>query len=141
LLRASAACDRPEQARSIARLLACPAGLDLPEAASLAALAGTARERIVFDAGAAWFPWRSHALWFLRQMQRWRWIDPSCDVEAVARAVYRPDLLAGPARAEGRSWPARDRKPEGGHAGRWYLEAAPAALEMYPDRLCDGMTF
>ena len=52
-------------------------------------------EHIHFHAGAAWFPARSHALWFMAQMQRWGWVDGRTDLEAVARRVYRPDLLAG----------------------------------------------
>ena len=97
LLAAQALCDQPEEAPALAALLARPDGLALPEAACRAVLAGgSARERIRFHAGAAWFPATAHARWFLGQMRRWGWVDAaSADLEALARQVYRPDLLNG----------------------------------------------
>lgn len=139
LLRAGALCDDPDERPWVAHLLAQPAGLGLSQPASRAALC--ARDGIAFSAGAAWFPWRSHALWFLRQMRRWGWLDPAIDLEAVARAVYRPELLAGPARAEGLGWPFSDRKREGGHPAPWRIQARPRPLEMRPDLFCNGVCF
>jgi NitT/TauT family transport system ATP-binding protein/nitrate/nitrite transport system substrate-binding protein len=98
ILRAQVLCDMPEEAAEIADLLAEPDGLRLPRAATRAALAGGAgAEHVHFHAGAAWFPARVHAVWFLLQMRRWGWIDSLPDLDALARRVYRPDLLAAAA--------------------------------------------
>ena len=98
LLRAQILCDLPAEAPQIAALLAHPEGLNLPEAAVLAALpGGGGTERIHFHTGGAWFPARAHAVWFLEQMRRWGWLPPGADLEKVATSVYRPDLLAAAA--------------------------------------------
>jgi NitT/TauT family transport system ATP-binding protein/nitrate/nitrite transport system substrate-binding protein len=101
LLRSQILCDLPDEAPRIAALLASPDGLNLPETASRAALpGGQGAEKIHFHTGAAWFPARAHAVWFLEQMRRWGWIEPGVSLEAVAQEVYRPDLLAAAAAAE-----------------------------------------
>ncbi|MDR3532265.1 MAG: CmpA/NrtA family ABC transporter substrate-binding protein [Rhodopila sp.] len=102
VLRAQIRCDRPEEAPAIARLLADPDGLRLPEEASRAALpGGSGAELIRFHTREAWFPARAHAVWFLGQMRRWRWLDEQTDLEGLAARVYRPDLLASAVDAEG----------------------------------------
>lgn len=102
LLRAQMRCDRPEEAASIANLLSDPKGLALPLEAALAALpGGHAAEQIRFYSRSAWFPVRAHAGWFIGQMQRWGWMPEDMDVQALARQVYRPDLLAPALHAEG----------------------------------------
>jgi len=95
VLRAQVICDDPAEAHAIAALLADTGGLNLPEAASFAALpGGHGRERIRFHAREAWFPARAHAAWFLGQMRRWGWLPADTDLDALAREVYRPDLLS-----------------------------------------------
>jgi two-component system, oxyanion-binding sensor len=102
VLSAQIRCDRPEEAPRIAALLADAAGLHLPEEASRAALpGGSGPELIRFHTREAWFPARAHALWFLHQMRRWKWLDEDTDLEALAAQVYRPDLLAAAVEAEG----------------------------------------
>ena len=102
VLQAQLRCDRPEEAPHIANLLANPNGLNLPEAASRAALpGGTGPEQIRFHTREAWFPARAHALWFLGQMRRWSWLPEDVDLALLAAAVYRPDLLASAVEAEG----------------------------------------
>ena len=102
VLRAQILCDRVEQAPMIAALLADPEGLNLPEQACRAALpGGSGAELIRFHSREAWFPARAHALWFLAQMRRWRWLDELSDLGALAAQVYRPDLLASAVEAEG----------------------------------------
>lgn len=102
VLRAQIQCDRVEEAPKIAKLLADPKGLGLPEEACRAALpGGSGTELIRFHAGEAWFPARAHALWFLEQMRRWRWLDGQADLGALAGQVYRPDLLGSAVQAEG----------------------------------------
>lgn len=141
LLQAQRLAERPAAGPSVAACLAAPP-LDLPERASLACLpGGDAPETVRFHAGAAWFPWRSQAAWFMGQMRRWGWLGPEVDLAQAARAIYRPDLLRPAAMAEGLSWPAADSKPEGGHDGAWACPAAPEPLAMPPDRFCDGIVF
>lgn len=102
VLRAQVLCDQPEEAECIAALLADPDGLRLPEEACRAALPGGAgKEPIRFYTGEAWFPARAHAHWFLGQMRRWGWLDERTDLGALAKQVYRPDLLASAVEAEG----------------------------------------
>jgi ABC-type nitrate/sulfonate/bicarbonate transport system substrate-binding protein len=138
LLQAGRICAEGSQAERIAGVLAA-AGYGASRRAITAALTGgPGRERVFFHAGAAWFPWRSQALWFLHQMRRWGWVGRDVDLGAIARQVYRPDLLAPAARAEGLPWPATDRKPEGGHVEPWLLAATPEPLRMLPDQLCDA---
>jgi two-component system, oxyanion-binding sensor len=102
LLRAQTRCEQADQAESVARLLADPEGLNLPFDAVRAALpGGTGTERIRFQSRDAWFPARTHAEWFLDQMARWQWLPGDTDQKALARQVYRPDLLAPAVEAEG----------------------------------------
>ena len=94
LLDAGRYCDAPENSVALAALLASETGLRLSEEACLAALpGGSGRERICFHQEAAWYPRVDHARWFLREMQRWGFIDGGIDVHRVAGEVYRPDLL------------------------------------------------
>ena len=102
VLRAQIRCDLPEEAASIAALLADPNGLRLPEEACRSALpGGSGAELIRFHTREAWFPARAHALWFLSQMRRWGWLNEQADLDALAAQVYRPDLLASAVEAEG----------------------------------------
>ena len=102
VLRAQIACDQASNAPAIAARLADPAGLRLPEDACRAALpGGTGPEQIRFHTREAWFPAHAHAMWFLGQMRRWGWLDEQVRLEALASAVYRPDLLASAVEAEG----------------------------------------
>lgn len=141
LLQAGRICADPEQAPHIAEVLA-GAGYAASRHAILAALSGRfGQERVSFHEGAAWFPWRSQALWFLRQMRRWGWVGPEVDRPAIARQVYRPDILEPAARAEGLDWPESDSKVEGTHDAPWLFPATPEPLPMRADQFCDGQTF
>jgi len=95
----------------------------------------------VFHRHAATFPWVSHALWFLTQMIRWGHIEKPLMLRSLAEQVYRPDLYREAAEDLGWPVPDADLKPEGEHAARWMLEAAPAAIEMGADRFLDGRVF
>lgn len=141
LLQAQRVCEQAGAASQVAALLAGQP-LSLPLAATRACLpGGTAVEQIRFQAGAAWFPWRSHAAWFLGQMRRWGWLAPDIDLEQAAHDVYRPDLLAAAAADEGLAWPDSDSKPEGVHDDVWMQPGRPEPLVMAADRFCDGAVF
>ncbi len=137
LLQAAQRCDDPAEKPALAALLAQERYVGVPADAIAASLAGGS----VFFAQAASWPWRSHADWFLGQMARWGELPGSLDRAAAAQQIYRPDLLADAARALGLAVPREDRKPEGGHAAPWQLEADPAPIAMAPDPFCDGASF
>jgi hypothetical protein len=102
VLQAQVRCDQTEEVAGIATLLSDPRGLRLPlEACRRALPGGSGAELIRFHSKEAWFPARAHALWFLRQMRRWRWLDDDVDLAALASRIYRPDLLESAVKAEG----------------------------------------
>ncbi len=151
-LRGAAWCDEPENRPTLASILAQPAYVGAPEAAlrlsllgspplTQAAPVGPERDYIVFNRYAANFPWRSHALWFLSQMQRWGQAPRDPALEPAAAAVYRPDLYRTAAAAVGQAAPRVDLKVEGAHAEPWILGDTPSSLAMPADRLLDGRAF
>lgn len=141
LLQAQRLCEEAAAASQVATLLAAPP-LNLPLAATSACLpGGAAAEQVRFHVGATWFPWRSHAAWYLAQMHRWGWLNADVDLAQAVRTVYRPDLLAPAAADEGLSWPKADAKPEGAHDTAWTVPGRPAPLNIMPDRFCDGAVF
>lgn len=151
LLRAAQFCDAPENALQVAAILSQDRFLALDADIILASLpSGGARgagtwppnaDTSTFFANAATFPWRSQALWFLREMARWGYLGADLDLPAVAATVYRPDLYATAAAAVGASVPLTDSKLEGGHSAAWTLNAQPSPIAMGPDLFCDGAVF
>lgn len=143
LLRAARFCDAPENASYTGALLSRQKYLNVDSHAILSSLpGGGARETgSIFYRNAATFPWRSHALWFLREMRRWGLLAANVDAQALAASVYRPDLYRSAATSLGLPAPLADMKSEGTHAGEWQVEATPAAIAMGPDIFCDGAIF
>lgn len=143
--------DAPGNREEAAQLLIDSAVLEAPEKVIREALAAAGdggatatapfNPELVFHAGAASFPWLSHAAWFIAQMQRWRQIDATIDPAATAQRVYRPQIYREAARALGLPCPETDFKTEGSHAGAWSLPLAGGALSMGPDRFFDGGSF
>ena len=143
LVRAAQFCDAPENASYTGALLSRQKYLGVDSHAILSSLPGGAiapDNLSRFYRGAATFPWRSHALWFLEQMMRWDLID-RVDVQALAARVYRSDLYRAAVAPLGLSVPVADSKSEGAHDGPWSLEALPHPIAMGPDRFCDGVVF
>jgi two-component system, oxyanion-binding sensor len=150
LLRAAEHCDMPSSAPAVAALLSQEKYLGLPAEVIQTSLPGAASRRLatsfanadesVFFANAANFPWRSHAQWFLREMTRWGYLGGDAD-QAVATAIFRPELYAQAARSLGLAIPAAEAKREGQHAGPWLLPALPAPIPMGPDNFLDGAQF
>jgi ABC-type nitrate/sulfonate/bicarbonate transport system substrate-binding protein len=89
LIRASAWADDADNRLELIDLLARPDYVG----ASADAIGRALEDEIVFHARAAGLPRRDHALWFLSQMARWGQIGAERDFDAVADAVYRPDLF------------------------------------------------
>ncbi|HET7083170.1 MAG TPA: CmpA/NrtA family ABC transporter substrate-binding protein [Rhizomicrobium sp.] len=143
LVRAAQFCDAPENASYTGSLLSRQKYLGVDSHAILSSLPGGAiapDNQSWFWRGAATFPWRSHALWFLRQMTRWDLIG-AVDRDALAARVYRPDLYRAAVAPLGISVPLADGKNEGAHSMPWRLEAAPSPIAMEPDSFCDGAVF
>src|SRR6185295_6495445 len=143
LVRAAQFCDAPENASYTGALLSRQKYLGVDSHAILSSLPGGAiapDNQSRFWRGAAMFPWRSHALWFLDQMARWDLIG-NIDHEALAARVYRSDLYRAAVAPLGISVPLADCKSEGAHSTSWRLEAAPQLIAMGPDSFCDGAVF
>ncbi len=143
LARAAQFCDAPENASYTGALLSRQKYLGVDSHAILSSLPGGAiapDNQSRFWRGAAMFPWRSHALWFLGQMARWDLIG-SVDREALAARVYRCDLYRAAVASLGVSVPVADSKSEGTHLANWELQAVPKPIVMGPDSFCDGAIF
>ncbi|MBL6750352.1 MAG: ABC transporter substrate-binding protein [Nevskia sp.] len=146
IIEANRWLDRAENRAEAARLLGDGRYIDAPPACIAAALQPGAAEGefgpgLVFDAGAAGFPWVSQAQWFLQQMRRWHALPADADCAAVAAAVYRPDLYRLAAQQVGAAAPREDRKSEGTHAAAWTLGGSGGTIAMGPDRFVDGAVF
>ncbi|TJY58172.1 ABC transporter substrate-binding protein [Sinimarinibacterium sp. CAU 1509] len=96
---------------------------------------------LAFHAGAANFPWVSHAQWFIEQMQRWGQVPADVDAAAVAAKVYLPALYRQAAASLKITSPLEDSKTEGQHDGDWSLEQPSGAIRMGADRFFDGSIF
>jgi ABC-type nitrate/sulfonate/bicarbonate transport system substrate-binding protein len=152
LLRAAVWCDEPENRAELSAILArgeyLGASVDIIRQSLVGSPSFAAGEpsegsvdSIIFHRYAASFPWRSHAVWFLTQMLRWGQIDASVDIQAVAEAVYRPDLFRQAAAQIGEAAPLVDEKVEGAHALPWQLDEASLPIPMAPDLFFDGRLF
>ncbi len=145
LLRAARFCDEPVHAAAIAAILSRETYLDMTAEMILSSVASgndSANEAgSVLLAHAAPVPWRSHALWMLREMARWGFLSVDLDFSAIANAIYRPDLYAIAAAQTGVSTPLVESKTEGTHHGTWALEARTTPITMGPDLFCDGRVF
>jgi ABC-type nitrate/sulfonate/bicarbonate transport system substrate-binding protein len=120
----------------LADILALPAYLNVPADVVRQGLPG-----LTFHAYAANFPWRSQAIWFVRQMQRWGLASDGIDARRLAEEVYRPDLFRLAALELGQPVPLTDHKTEGDHAAPWVLDKATAPIAMGPDLMLDGARF
>ncbi|HXJ00570.1 MAG TPA: CmpA/NrtA family ABC transporter substrate-binding protein [Micropepsaceae bacterium] len=144
LLRAAQFCDAPQNASYTAALLSRQRYLNVDSHAILSSLPGgaIAPDNVsTFYRNAATFPWRSHALWFLREMTRWKLIDKGLDHSDLATRMYRPDIYRSAVAPLGVATPSVDVKTEGTHAAAWQLEASPAPIAMGGDLFCDGGVF
>lgn len=138
--------DQPEHRLEAAQLLIDSGAVDAPPATLRAALDASAigaphSGQLVFHAGAANFPWITHAVWFIEQMRRWRQVTEEVDALTVAANVYRPDIYREAAARVGVSVPDEDGKSEGHHASPWTLDTRSGPIIMGSDRFFDGQTF
>jgi nitrate/nitrite transport system substrate-binding protein len=152
LLEAGRWLDEPDHRIEAAALIARSVYVNAPEHVVRMSMTGTfqyAADEMpralpdfnVFHRYAANFPWRSHAVWFLTQMLRWGQFDRAIDLQAVAAAVYRPDLYRQAASQLGLPCPGIDYKTEGRHTAVWKLYEGESSLPMGADRFLDGRLF
>src|SRR6202012_1611377 len=118
-LRGARFCDDAGNADGIAAILARDDYLAVDRDTIRASLPGGGPGHSVFFAGAANFPWVSHAAWFLNRMARWGYLGQDVDRAALAASVYRPDLFRVAAASIGLSVPVADSKIEGAHDAPW----------------------
>lgn len=150
LYRAAAWCDEPQNRPQLASILAQPQYVGLPTELLLEALrsrgrtgadGGAADDGFTFMAGAATFPWISHALWFYSQMVRWGQTAYSENAMDIVRRTYRPDLyrtILGPL---GGAIPTANAKIEGALAVRTPVDTSTGQILLGPDLFFDGTVF
>jgi ABC-type nitrate/sulfonate/bicarbonate transport system substrate-binding protein len=150
LLEASEWLDRPENRLEAVHVIAGESYVDAPVSTVARSMTRSVRAegrrdeagtKHVFHAGAATFPWASHAVWFLTQMLRWGQIEKPLRIDDLARRVYRADLYRDAAEDLGIAFPESDMKVEGTHDASWSLSRASAAITMGSDRFIDGRVF
>jgi ABC-type nitrate/sulfonate/bicarbonate transport system substrate-binding protein len=151
IYRAGIWCADPANHPEAARIMAGPAYLDASSEIVARALtgmldSGAGRIKHVPDffvphAGAANFPWKSHALWYYSQMVRWGEIDASSANATIAAACFRPDLYRAALAPLGAAIPADDYKVDGVRAAAAEIKVPGGTLTMGPDRFFDGRVF
>jgi NitT/TauT family transport system ATP-binding protein len=101
----------------------------------------TAPDHFVPYAGAANFPWKSHALWYYSQMVRWGEVAHTAANAATALACFRPDLYRQVLGSLGVPTPLADFKVEGSVAEPTAIPSSPEGLTLLPDGFFDGIAF
>ncbi len=149
--RAAQWCGAPEHTDELAALLSSDQYLGLPQDVLVRGLSGnlmleTGDERRFDDffvpfAGAANFPWQSHALWFYAQMVRWGQVGHNADNAGRAAQSYRPDLYRAALADEGASLPAANAKVEGALTESTPVGTTNGVLHLGPDGFFDGEIF
>lgn len=92
-------------------------------------------------AGAANFPWKSHALWYYSQMVRWGEVAHSKANADIAAACFRPDLYRAALAPLGAPVPLDDYKTDGNRQMAGAVPADHGPLVMGPDLFFDGQVF
>ncbi|HEV7344841.1 MAG TPA: CmpA/NrtA family ABC transporter substrate-binding protein [Devosia sp.] len=98
-------------------------------------------DHFIPHAGAANFPWKSHALWYYSQMVRWGEVAASPANAVIAAACFRPDLYRAALAGLGAAMPTVDYKSDGKRAAPLEIAAINGPLVMGPDLFFDGQVF
>jgi NitT/TauT family transport system ATP-binding protein len=150
LYRAAAWCGQPNNHAALAHILARPDYLGVPAALIVKAIDGSILQPfappsdLVFFApfaGAATFPWQSHALWFYSQMVRWGQVEHTAANAEAARRCYRPDLYRAALKPLAASLPGANAKVEGALQAPAPVGATTGTLILGPDGFFDGAVF
>jgi len=150
LYRAAEWCGNPKNHAALAHILARPDYLGVPASLIVKAIDGSIlepfapRSGIVFFApfaGAATFPWQSHALWFYSQMVRWGQVAHTAAHAEAARHSYRPDLYRAALKPLAASLPGASAKVEGALKAPSPVGATSGTLVLGPDGFFDDAIF
>jgi len=144
-------CGDADNHSEVARIMSNEAYLDVAPGIIERALTGRLQvggnaERLVPDyfiphAGAANFPWKSHALWYYSQMVRWDEVTASQDNANLAAASFRPDLYRHALADLHDRLPGTDYKTDGERAVAGEIDTPDGPLLMGSDRFFDGVVF
>src|SRR5690606_33288262 len=85
-------------------------------------------------AGAANFPWKSHALWYYSQMARWGEIAAAPAQADIAVGTFRPDLYRAALAEMSVPVPAEDYRPSGDQTQRHSIPTINGTMELGPNR-------
>lgn len=152
MIETSAWLDRPSNRVTAAQIISDPQFVNVPFDEVVGSLSGKNRQTggalrmdmpdfNVFHRYAANFPWISHAKWILAQMLRWGHAPANLDIDAAAKAAFRPDFYRQVALELGVACPNPNEKIEGAHSSAWVLTDASAPIAFGPDRFIDGRIF
>jgi len=150
ILRAGQWLEATENRMEAAEIMARPAYLNLPVEIVARALTGQIDsgsalvdqpDYFIPHAGAANFPWKSHALWYYSQMVRWGEVEASPHNAALAAAAFRPDLYRQATAPLGLSTPLADFKSEGDHGEMHMVPGTEGDIPLGPNRFFDGAGF
>jgi ABC-type nitrate/sulfonate/bicarbonate transport system substrate-binding protein len=148
--RAAAWLDLAENRLAAAEIMARPAYLNLPVEIVARALTGqldsgtghvSRADYFIPHAGAANFPWKSHALWYYSQMVRWGEVAASGENAALAAGTFRPDLYRQALAPLGVSVPIADFKREGDEGETHLVPGSAGEITLGPNRFFDGAIF
>lgn len=146
LVAAASWADAPGNRPELADLLALPDYIGAAPSILRKALTGQASaglpDRHVFFRFAATYPWPAQALWLLTQMKRWGQIVGPLDMQATARAVYRPELYREALADRNTPLPEDDFGVFGLHDAPHEIAATGGGtLTLATDRFLDGHRF
>jgi NitT/TauT family transport system ATP-binding protein len=101
----------------------------------------TVPDHFVPYAGAANFPWTSHAAWFYSQMVRWGEVEHRAERARAAAMTFRPDVYRAALAPLGVPMPLADGKVEGLLTAPTEVPSTSATLVIGPDGFFDGVPF
>lgn len=144
-------CGEPANHQEIAGIMAAPHYLGVPAELILPALDGqfdigggvraSVPDHFVPYAGAANFPWTSHAAWFYSQMVRWGELEHSVARARAAALTFRPEVYRSALAPLGVPMPLADSKVEGLLAAPAEVAATAGTLVIGPDGFFDEVPF
>ncbi|MBF6057108.1 MULTISPECIES: CmpA/NrtA family ABC transporter substrate-binding protein [Thiomicrorhabdus] len=77
------------------------------------------------------FPWQSHAVWIVEQMQACGQLNEEMDAQAIAEQSYLTDFYRDTVQALGVKLPDSNYKVEGQHAEPWSMDGIDLAEDMF----------
>lgn len=151
LYRAAVWCDVKENREPLVALLAAPGNLNVNAEIIKASFDGTfapspggtgnSNSSFTFAAGAASFPWQSHALWFYSQMVRWGQTAYHAEDLDTVRQSFRPDIYRAALAPLRVALPGANAKIEGSLTSPIPVGATTGTLVLGPDGFFDGRIF